>query len=140
MKIILVVLVAFMLLNYSCGKKIKENFSKKRKSKRLAEKKKLKKGRLENEVLLNKVLNEKCDLDVKRGFTRKGCLINLKKNNKKYNKKYNKLSINKKIKDFCNYSSTDCDKLNKFKKIKNYKKLCENHLNIFNAMSCKYNY
>ena len=100
MKIILVVLVAFMLLNYSCGKK--EDFAKKGGKRRL----------------LNKVLKQLCRYDIKnKNVTNKEYCI----------KKPKKYKINKFIKDTCNYINDSGKIYKKFRKNnKNFKKLCKN--------------
>lgn len=102
MKIILVVLVAFMLLNYSCGKK--EDFAKKGGKRKL----------------LKKVLKQLCRYDIKNKIV----------TNEKYciNYKGSQMNLKDMIKHTCYYLEDikGNEKYKKFQKNKNYKKLCKN--------------
>ena len=142
MKIILVVLVAFMLLNYSCGKKIKENFTKK-----------INKKQNNKEQLLNKVLDEACKRELNslpKIFRKKSSpyykeLYRKCDKNHINKKKYKNVDINKKIKDYCEFYMYNINNIMlekernhlenikfyfDFMKNKNFQKLCKNHLNI----------
>ena len=145
MKIILVVLVAFMLLNYSCGKK--ENFTKK-----INKKKNIKEHFYNKEQLLNKVLDEDCKIELNRLTEKKrkdsNYVKGIKSNcikNRINKKKYKNVDINKKIKDYCEFYMYNINNIMlekernhlenikfyfDFMKNKNFQKLCKNHLNI----------